>query len=421
MTLTKMHDDSVEVLSPREASLENLLKSKPQGLFPPNVMDFLTDLTEVLLDDKDSRLFPDVLAFALWCRSLKEQTRLNSESDHGIRLGRGVIFHVTPSNVPINFAYSLVTGLVTGNTNIVRLTSKKFPQIEFLISAINSILDLRVHEEVKSRFMIIRYPKDKTINDLFSSNCDVRVIWGGDQSIREIRQSEIPGKSFDITFSDRYSFCVISAQEYLKSKEKIAIAQGFYNDTYLFDQNACTAPHLIVWLGDKESSREAQSAFWQNLEPIVEKRYGIEPIQVMDKLVASVKFSSNHPSAKMFRTVDNKIIRFEISELEFGIEEYKCHSGFFFEIQLEKLQEVTPYISSKFQTMSYYGLNISELELFVKRSQLYGIDRVVPIGKTLDFSFVWDGFNLIETMSRNVQIIQSEKNSTTESSSANSK
>lgn len=408
MTLTKMHDDSVEVLSPREASLENLLKSKPQGLFPPNVMDFLTDLTGVLLDDKNSRLFPDVLAFALWCRSLEDQAHSNNEGSHGVRLGRGVIFHVTPGNVPINFAYSLVAGLVTGNSNIVRLTSKKFPQINYLISAINETLDHGVHEGVRSRFMIVRYPKDKAINDLFSFNCDVRVIWGGDQSIREIRQSDIPGKSFDITFSDRYSFCVINAQEYLRSKEKVAIAQGFYNDTYLFDQNACTAPHLIVWQGDKESCGEAQSLFWQNLEPLVEKRYGIEPIQVMDKLVASVKFGANHPSAKMFKSLDNKIIRFELSELEFGIEEYKCHSGFFFEIQLEELQELAAYISSRFQTMSYYGLNSSEIENFVTQSQLRGVDRVVPIGKTLEFSFVWDGFDLIETMSRNLQILVSQ-------------
>ena len=41
--------------------------------------------------------------------------------------------------------------------------------------------------------------------------------------------------------------------------EKIAV--GFYNDTYLFDQNACTAPHLIIWLGNDENIEIAKEYF----------------------------------------------------------------------------------------------------------------------------------------------------------------
>lgn len=29
-----------------------------------------------------------------------------------------------------------------------------------------------------------------------------------------------------------------------------------------------------------------------------------------------------------------------------------------------------------------------------------GIDRVVPIGKTMDFDLIWDGYDLVEQMSR---------------------
>ena len=34
------------------------------------------------------------------------------KKDESLRLGRGIIFHIAPSNVPINFAYSLVAGLL---------------------------------------------------------------------------------------------------------------------------------------------------------------------------------------------------------------------------------------------------------------------------------------------------------------------
>lgn len=33
-----------------------------------------------------------------------------------------------------------------------------------------------------------------------------------------------------------------------------------------------------------------------------------------------------------------------------------------------------------------------------------GVDRVVPIGKTMDFDFIWDGYNLSERMTRIISI-----------------
>ena len=50
--------------------------------------------------------------------------------DEKLRLGRGMIFHIAPSNVPVNFAYSLISGLLAGNKNIVRLPTKDFEQIK---------------------------------------------------------------------------------------------------------------------------------------------------------------------------------------------------------------------------------------------------------------------------------------------------
>ena len=37
----------------------------------------------------------------------------------------GMIFHITPSNIPTNFAYSMIFGLINGNSNIT-VPSKKF-------------------------------------------------------------------------------------------------------------------------------------------------------------------------------------------------------------------------------------------------------------------------------------------------------
>ena len=35
-------------------------------------------------------------------------------------------------------------------------------------------------------------------------------------------------------------------------------------------------------------------------------------------------------------------------------------------------------------------------------SEMSGVDRIVPIGKTMDFDLIWDGYNLYEMMTRRI-------------------
>ena len=38
------------------------------------------------------------------------------------------------------------------------------------------------------------------------------------------------------------------------SQLEFKITKKFYNDTYLVDQNACSSPHLILWLGKQDKN-----------------------------------------------------------------------------------------------------------------------------------------------------------------------
>lgn len=401
MTLIKSFEDQIEICAPKQLNLQDLLKQNSYEAFNTDVLHFISQLGEVILADIESRKFLDVIAFAIWLRDIENTFSSKTETQ---RKGRGVVFHITPGNVPINFAYSLITGLITGNVNIVKLPSKKFEQVEFLLHKVKELTSLVEHAKIMDRFILIRYPRLREINDYFSMLCDVRVIWGGNSSINEIRKSPLRAKSFDITFSDRYSICVINSSEYLNSSEKVQIAQGFYNDTYLFDQNACTAPHLINWIGAEDESERASKLFWENLEPLVSRRYLIEPLQIIDKLVMCARFSASHTNSKLVKSRDQKIFRFQLEEIGEDLENYKSNSGLFYEIKLRKLEDISKYVKKIYQTMVYFGFSREELESFARNSEVQGIDRIVPVGKSLDFSFNWDGFNLIESLTRGVEV-----------------
>ena len=103
-------------------------------------------------------------------------------------LGNGIVFHLSPSNIPMNFAYSLVFGLLSGNNNILRLPSKKFIQTEILCNILNRSLKKKKFIFLQNKICLIRYEKSDEISQYFSKIADARLIWGGDNTITQFKK-----------------------------------------------------------------------------------------------------------------------------------------------------------------------------------------------------------------------------------------
>jgi hypothetical protein len=103
-------------------------------------------------------------------------------------------------------------------------------------------------------------------------------------------------------------------------------------------------------------------------------------------------------------TLDNLIWRVELQRLSKNIDEFRCSSGYFSEFHATSLSEIKNIINRKYQTLAYYGISKEELNEFIKYEKPKGIDRIVPIGKTSDFSLNWDGIDLIKTLSRVIEV-----------------
>jgi hypothetical protein len=50
--------------------------------------------------------------------------------------------------------------------------------------------------------------------------------------------------------------------------------------------------------------------------------------------------------------------------------------------------------------MSYLGCNKDVLIKLVINNGLPGIDKIVTMGKTTEFTLIWDGYDLINSLSR---------------------
>ena len=103
-------------------------------------------------------------------------------------------------------------------------------------------------------------------------------------------------------------------------------------------------------------------------------------------------------------TKDNKLVLVNMKRLDASIDDHRCAGGYFSEYRAADLKEIVSIVKDKYQTLAYYGFDKEELEGFITDSRLKGIDRIVPFGETTSFSFMWDGYNLIETLSRECSI-----------------
>lgn len=384
--------------------LESARNVSPDEIFSDSSVAFLSALSNELIKSPKVRQFSDVATFAFFCRKANLLALKKKKSEIEIRLGRGVIFHVAPSNVPVNFAYSLVAGILSGNVNIVRVPSKSFEQIDIICDAIKKVALYPEFIRFMDRLFLIRYNRQSTATTFLSSICDVRVIWGGDETIAQIRKSAIPARAYDVTFADRYSFAAINADMFISEQNTAKIAENFYNDTYLFDQNACSAPRLLIWTGDSENIVLAKEIFWKAIQLRIEQ-YELTTMLSVDKLSALYMQSQDSVEIKRELPTDNKLWRIKVSQLSFDIDKHRCAGGYFLEFNAKSLKELKSIVNRKYQTMAYYGYDRNDLVQLVKEMRFNGIDRIVPIGKTTDFSLIWDGYDLINVLSRECVIL----------------
>ena len=398
MTLMQLSFNELQYVVGSSDIVERMPSIRVLRPFDDNVIAFLNDLSGLL---RKNREYSDVATFGFWCRKAALYKEKEKYDDVLERFGKGIVFHSTPSNVPVNFAFSFATGLLAGNANIVRLPGKPFEQVDIICDAVNELLKDK-YTELAPYIVFVKFPPIKEITDSFSAICNVRVIWGGDMTVAELRQSKIPARTTEITFADRHSIAVIDSDAYMAEENKMAVIQNFYNDTYYSDQNACTSPRIVFWKGN--SREEAKKDFWDRLHGLVVEKYSLAPVQSVGKLNAMYSVAAQK-KVKLVKSDDMFITRLEVDKIDHDLMNYKYNSGFFFEKDIDNLNEIVNVCDIRCQTLTYFGVVEDEFRTFLDKSRPIGIDRIVPMGKSMDFTLVWDGYDLIRQMSKRVSII----------------
>lgn len=377
--------------------------------FAALLLEFCSELSKRILNYPGIRQFPDVLALGYWLRKSHLEAIKNRFEErlprNAVAIPRGMVFHIPPANVDTMFVYSWILSLLAGNANIVRLPTKSSQGSALLIDIIKELLNISSFESINKSTYLIIYGHEEEITASCSAAADVRIIWGGDATVSQIRKIPLKLNGREMVFPDRFAFAALNSSRYLESKddERVKLALDFYNDVYWFDQCGCASSRMVVWIGTKEQAEQARKIFYELLQhTLKQKRYELPLGAILQKEIfiydKALSLEMAPPERYTSALTVLRLKRFESSCRE------HCGFGLLYDLSLERLDEVAGFISEKDQTLTYFGFQREELLHLIDKINGRGIDRIVPIGQALRFNSLWDGMDLLSELTRLVDL-----------------
>lgn len=372
---------------------------EPWEIFADPVLEFLNELSGMLR--RECRDLPELAAFGFWCRKSRMLQDAKRFEDGVRRMGRGKVFHFPASNVPGLFAYSLVMGLLAGNSNYIRLSSKVQEADFRLCEVLARLLERPEFSQLAGRISIFSCDREHSFIDECLEECSGCVAWGGDTAIRAIRSRPMNPDAVQLMFPDRYSVSILDAGavEALDETELGELAHRFYNDTYAMDQNACSSPCVVVWNGTDGSSEQAGERFWKAVSKKAEE-YSMTAQKATDKYERLCRYVMTLEEEARVRMYGNRLYTVKLSGIPREPGKLKVRFGVFFEYEGDWEEALAALSGRRLQTVTCYGVDAEAIQDCAVRRKLSGILRTVPVGQALEMDLVWDGQNVIELLSR---------------------
>jgi hypothetical protein len=388
------------------ADLLARLAGQPPGgrlrVFDPRIIDFLGVLSRRLLAPALVRRHPEVGSLGYFLRR-SELRRARSDLDEAdaLRFPRGLVFHVPPANVDTIFVYSWALSALAGNANVVRLSARATGAAELILAELTAAAQ-ESDPVVSQTQAVVSYGHDPELTAAFSQACDLRVIWGGDSSVDQIRRAPLASHARDLTFPDRASFAAVSVPGWLAADRatRVRAAEGFALDAYWFDQAACASPRAVFLVGGAAAAaRGVREEFLGLLTTAVRARgFAVDPAMAVQKRVSTYGLAADGLATEI-RFAGNEVVSLWLAD-HASVPRHWLGAGSFPFAHAPSLLELVPVFRRRDQTLSCFGFGREELVEFVTALGGRGIDRLVPFGAALSFSAIWDGHHLLREFTR---------------------
>jgi hypothetical protein len=347
---------------------------------------------------------PSITHFAFWIRA----TALHNLADSfAARLpprtharARGLVFHLPPQNVETIFLYSWILSYLSGNANVVRLPALLSPEMRAVCQLF--LVSLEAHGDTSQLF--VHYFSHSDISARICARSDARVVWGGTAKIEAFAGVPLRNGGKSIWFGDRFSFSVVAGAAIcaLGLAARDALAQKLFNDIYIFDQMACSSPHILYVVGKQIECLPAVNALLAALSAVARAKGAQHGTgHVIRKLVEAMSAAAVGDVTSIYWSTNEltSVVAANPNRVE-----TRVGGGYLRICFIDSLDELQSLIREHDQTITYFGFSREIMAQTVAKQEGPGATRIAPVGAALEFDFIWDGYDIPFELTRLVRV-----------------
>lgn len=377
----------------RVAALEN----QGRAPFDNGTLALLADLSRRLLALPRAEAAPQLTALGFWLRPAALEPLRGHVAPEGDTLAapRGIALHLPPANVDTLFGYSWALSALAGNANVVRLPARLDPVAQTLLECIGAALQAAGEAH---RHLFCWYPADDTANARLSALADIRLVWGGDAKVEALGRVPVRPGGLSLGFPDRFSYAAIAAPAYdaLAPAERDALAERMFNDVFWFGQMGCASPHVLYWVGEPAGHAD----LLERLDRAAAGRAPTEPGTALAKMALIYELAAGQ--AIEGAAWHANALASVVGRPDLDLRGRATGGGLVAVVPVDSLDAVAAQVRRRDQTLTYFGFGRAALLDFAARTAPRGLSRLVPVGEALGFDAVWDGIDLLRSLTRRV-------------------
>ncbi len=304
---------------------------------------------------------------------------------------RGIACHWIAGNVPTLGLFSLFQSMFVGNANILRIPPQSHETIVALLKVFaETTIDSGLSGVNLLRSVgILYYDRSNTkANIELSNNADIRIVWGGESAVKSI--TGLPKKAHceDIIFGPKYSFSVFD-KDAIISKNFTRNLRFLVSDILLFDQAACTSPHVVFFEKGLKPIEEITSDLVKAFDRAVKQFPKVDIDQFITSKIINMR-------AQYALDLDKKVICPTENDWTILVNdqiqlEEPIESRTIFIKEVDSISEIIPLITRKIQTVGCAIEDKNKLVEFADEVTFQGVSRCVNLGQMHLFDSPWDG------------------------------
>ena len=389
---------------PRE--VQRLAQLPRRDPFEADAVALVGTLSQRILRSPLARQVPELAALAHWFRPANLRTMAARFAGDGRSTRvrpRGVVFALSPANVEVLFIYAWLLSLLAGNATVVRVSRKPSPVRESFVALMRELAQEPAYEAMLRDSWIVTYEHDAALSQTLSEACHARLVWGGDATVAAIRSIPLNPLAVEISFADRFSLAALDANSVLAQTDDALreVARRFVNDTLWSDQQACSSPRAVIWIGAAQDVAKAKTRFW-NAYRTASEGFVDDPSTVMARVTDLFALAAaGGIDGLAAAPAQRPALGIGTSAMS-AVREIHSGHGLFVEYVATQAADIAGFVREKDQTLVVYGLPDEALSELIESLPNRALDRIVAPGQATEFSTIWDGTDLFDVLTRKI-------------------